>query len=63
MKVILYIVSIILLFSLSCTKFGKNIRVSGRVINPVTNKGIPDIEVKLLKTSTTFAQGKHATTY
>jgi len=47
--------SCIALLLFSCTKFGKNIFVSGRVINPVTNKGIPDIEVDLLKTSETFS--------
>jgi len=53
MKIALYIVSILL--SLSCTKLGKNIYVSGRVVNPVTNKGIPNIEVELLKPSKTLA--------
>jgi hypothetical protein len=33
----------------SCTKFGKNVTLKGRVLNPVTGEGIPGAEVKLLK--------------
>ncbi len=33
----------------SCTKFGKNVTVKGRVMNPVTGAGIEGAEVKLLK--------------
>ncbi len=34
---------------ISCTKFGKNVTVKGRVMNPVTGAGIEGAEVKLLK--------------
>lgn len=35
----------------SCTKFGKNISIEGRVMNPITNEGISGVELRLLKTS------------
>ena len=34
---------------ISCTKFGKNVKVKGRVMNPVTGEGISGAEVKLYK--------------
>ena len=33
----------------SCTKFGKNISVKGRVLNPVTGEGFAGCELRLLK--------------
>src|SRR5690554_4424136 len=35
----------------SCTKFGKNVTVEGRVENPVTGEGISGVEIWLLKTT------------
>mgnify|MGYP006153297129 CR=1 FL=1 len=43
----------LLLFSIliltSCTKFGKNVYVDGRVYNPVTGEGIGGVTVKLYR--------------
>ena len=40
-----------LLFALStCTKFGKNVTVKGRVLNPLTGEGIAGEEVWLIRT-------------
>ncbi|MNK12805.1 hypothetical protein D3C87_308820 [compost metagenome] len=44
-----YTVVGILLVVAACTKFGKNVTLKGRVMNPVTGEGIPGAEVKLLK--------------
>jgi hypothetical protein len=44
MKVLFYFVVFITL--ISCTKFGKNVTVKGKVVNPVTGQGI---EIQLLK--------------
>ena len=33
----------------SCTKFGKNVTLKGRVLNPVTGEGIEGAEVKLYR--------------
>jgi hypothetical protein len=35
----------------SCTKFGKNITIEGRVENPITGEGISGAEIWLLKTT------------
>lgn len=35
----------------NCTKIGKNMTVKGRVMNPITGEGIPDIPIELQKTS------------
>lgn len=40
---------IILLSFLGCTKFGKNITVKGRVLNPITGQGIEGAELNLLR--------------
>ncbi|TSJ40002.1 carboxypeptidase-like regulatory domain-containing protein [Fluviicola chungangensis] len=40
---------ILVLALVSCTKFGKNVTVKGRVMNPVTGQGIEGAEVKLLR--------------
>jgi hypothetical protein len=42
--------SIILLFALStCTKFGKNISVTGRIYNPLTGDGVSGVTIRLYK--------------
>jgi hypothetical protein len=33
----------------TCTKFGKNVTIKGRVLNPITGEGIPNIEIWLQK--------------
>ena len=40
---------LLVLTAASCTKFGKNVTVKGRVMNPVTGEGISGAEVKLYK--------------
>ncbi len=50
----------IIIFLLGCTKFGKNLTVRGKVINAVTNQGIPNEKVKILK-STGIYLGNHVT--
>ncbi|AEA43637.1 hypothetical protein [Fluviicola taffensis] len=39
----------ILLIVTSCTKFGKNVYVEGRVYNPITGEGIPNIPIRLYR--------------
>jgi len=34
---------------LACTKFGKNITIKGRVVNPASGIGIPDASIHLFK--------------
>ena len=43
------LIIISLLFLFSCVKDGKNIYVEGRVVNPVTGEGIPNITLDLRK--------------
>lgn len=38
---------LVLILFFSCTKFGKNVTLKGRVMNPVTGEGIEGAEVKL----------------
>lgn len=66
-----YLLSLFVLVTItSCTKFGKNVTLKGRVMNPVTGEGIEGVEVKLyriaggydsnyktLKSTTTDASG------
>nr|WP_294862689.1 hypothetical protein [uncultured Fluviicola sp.] len=40
---------LMILIVVSCTKFGKNVTLKGRVVNPITGEGIEGAEVKLLK--------------
>ena len=40
---------LLVLTTTSCTKFGKNVTLKGRVMNPVTGEGISGAEVKLYK--------------
>ena len=45
MKALFYI-SILFVFVLfSCTKFGKNVTIDGRVENPITGEGISGAEI------------------
>ena len=50
MKLNYFLVCILLLITLStCTKFGKNIYVDGRVYNPITGEGIEGVSVTLYR--------------
>ncbi len=40
-----FILVTLLLAIISCTKFGKNVTVKGRVLNPLTGEGIAGEEV------------------
>jgi hypothetical protein len=40
-------ISILFMLFTSCTKFGKNVTVKGKVVNPVTGQGIEGIEIQL----------------
>lgn len=42
---------LLLISVFSCTKFGKNVTIKGKVLNPITGEGIPNVEVELLKTT------------
>jgi hypothetical protein len=46
---ILIICTTFLFFLSACTKFGKNVTVKGRVLNPITGEGIEGVEVKMWK--------------
>lgn len=54
MKKLFFILTIFLF--LGCVKEGKNIHVQGRVWDPVLNKGVPNVKVKLIK-ETIFGGG------
>ena len=41
----------------SCTKFGKNVTVKGRVLNPVTGQGVAVAEIWLQKSSGGYEGG------
>lgn len=45
-----FVLIVVLLVSTSCTKFGKNVYVDGRVYNPVTGEGIEGIPIKIYRT-------------
>lgn len=52
MKALKIIFGLSLLFALStCTKFGKNVTVKGRVLNPITGEGIAGEEVWLMRST------------
>ncbi len=51
----------ILTMILSCTKFGKNVTVKGRVVNPITGEGIPDVRVFMYKTTSTSLPADYKT--
>jgi len=54
-------IALILLFSgslFSCTKFGKNITVTGRVLNPITGEGHEGVKVVLHKGTLEIVGGK-----
>ncbi len=46
---ILIISGLFLFLHFSCTKFGKNVTVKGRVLNPITGEGIAGVEMKMWK--------------
>ncbi|TSJ40001.1 carboxypeptidase-like regulatory domain-containing protein [Fluviicola chungangensis] len=48
---------IILLFSVSCTKFGKNMTVKGRVLNPITGEGISNVPVIIYRSTLDYPSG------
>ena len=48
MRFVFALIGIFLVFT-SCTKFGKNVTLKGRVLNPVTGEGIEGAEVKLYR--------------
>jgi hypothetical protein len=50
MRFVFALIGIFLVFA-SCTKFGKNITVKGRVMNPITGEGIEGAEIWLQKTA------------
>jgi hypothetical protein len=50
-----------LLLLVSCTKFGKNMTVKGRVFNPITGEGIPDIRVFMYKAKLTSLPADYKT--
>ena len=52
---------IVLIISLSCTKFGKNFTVKGRVMNPITGEGISDIRVFMYKATSTSLPADYKT--
>jgi hypothetical protein len=59
MKALRIIFTIVLVGLLTtCTKFGKNITVQGRVLNPITGEGIAGVEVWLQKTTMGLPGGK-----
>ena len=44
------LIALLMIATLStCTKFGKNVYVDGRVYNPITGEGIPNIPVRLYR--------------
>jgi hypothetical protein len=47
----IFLIFLLALPLFTCTKFGKNVTIKGRVMNPITGAGIPDAEVKLLKST------------
>ena len=47
MRKLLYIS--VLMFLFSCTKFGKNITIKGKAINPATGEGIAGVKFSLQK--------------
>lgn len=49
MKQVFIVATLIALMLSGCTKFGKNITVKGRVLNPVTGEGIPNIQIQIVR--------------
>ncbi len=43
------VIASMILITASCTKFGKNVTLKGRVVNPVTGEGIAGAEVNLYR--------------
>ncbi|TSJ39996.1 carboxypeptidase-like regulatory domain-containing protein [Fluviicola chungangensis] len=46
-----YAFILLFLFVAGCTKFGKNVTIKGRVMNPITGQGIEGAEIWLQKTA------------
>lgn len=56
MRTVLFL--ILVFFLTTCTKFGENIHVKGKVINPTTGVGIANVKIELQKKTTfEFATG------
>ena len=51
MKTPIYISLLLVFLLFSCTKFGRNVTIKGKVINPVTNEPIEGIEAWFQKTT------------
>ena len=50
MRSIQFVIGFLLILVLcTCTKFGKNVYVDGRVYNPITGEGIPNIPIRLYR--------------
>jgi len=56
MRFLLILPGIFLVF-LSCTKFGKNVTVKGRVLNPITGEGIPNAPVVMYRSTLDYPSG------
>ncbi|WP_246073874.1 carboxypeptidase-like regulatory domain-containing protein [Fluviicola chungangensis] len=41
----------------SCTKFGKNVTIKGRVVNPITGEGIPNAPVVMYRSTLDYPSG------
>ncbi|HRO76470.1 MAG TPA: hypothetical protein PLP27_10015 [Crocinitomicaceae bacterium] len=66
-KLVIFSLTAVLFTAVSCTKFGKNITVKGRVYNPITNEGYEGATVELIRSkylqySGGFKEVKHTTT-
>ncbi|AEA43635.1 hypothetical protein [Fluviicola taffensis] len=46
---VLFIGTLFIFLLSTCTKFGKNVYVDGRVYNPITGEGIPNIPIRLYR--------------
>ncbi|TSJ39999.1 carboxypeptidase-like regulatory domain-containing protein [Fluviicola chungangensis] len=47
----------IIITIVSCTKFGKNMTVKGRVLNPITGEGIPNVPVIMYRSTLDYPSG------
>lgn len=56
MKYVIVLIMLLTFFS-GCTKFGKNVTIKGKIINPVTGQGIEGIELNLLREKATISGG------
>jgi hypothetical protein len=51
----------VLLLLAGCTKFGKNVTVKGRVVNPINGEGVSDIRVFMYKATATSLPADYKT--